>query len=334
MVTAGLFTVLASMTCAAAYAVSPTAHNAPSAGLTHIGPDKVAWYDVSRPTAAAPPAPMAGVGPKDLVVAGFTINTALLPISLPIPPIRQVTDFVALSFKIPVDTSPASLTLHLSGTNTAAVDKHLPSGVTPIACPVTSSFSSGLQQPSDAEPKYDCSKRSTVGQLTTNGKSVTFPGISRLLLSGNTLSVVILPGSLGVERLVFSTPTSTTLSLLSFATSAPVTAPVVPPPSPPSVPSATSPGSIKVPPIPPAPAATVAAGGPTQPVIAPTPGLTPSALSKPDDHRERAAAIAMLAALIAAAGWLIVTERGGRVVAAELGVGRFRSVRSGLPPTI
>jgi hypothetical protein len=78
----------------------------------------------------------------------------------------------------------------------------------------------------------------------------------------------------------------------------------------------------------------VAAGGPTQPVIAPTPGLTPSALSKPDDHRERAAAIAMLAALIAAAGWLIVTERGGRVVAAELGVGRFRSVRSGLPPTI
>jgi hypothetical protein len=62
--------------------------------------------------------------------------------------------------------------------------------------------------------------------------------------------------------------------------------------------------------------------------------LKAAALSKPDDHRERAAAIAMLVALIATAGWLIVTERGGHVVTEELGVGRFRSLRSGPPPTI
>jgi hypothetical protein len=334
LIVAGI-TALLGMWTSAAFAVSPTAHNAPSAGVTHIGPDKVAWYDASRPTATAPPAPMAGVGPKDLVVAGFTINTALLPISLPIPPIRQVTDFVALSFKVPVDTSPASLTLHLAGANTASIDKHLPSGVTPIACPVTSPFKAGLQQPADAEPKYDCSKRSVVGQLTTSGKAVAFPGISRLLLTGSTLSVVILPGSLGVERLVFSTPTSNTLSLLSFATSTPITAPAVPPPSAPAVTVPAGPGKKGVTPIPPVPAATMPAPAVSQPVLAPTtPGLNAAALSKPDDHRERAAAIAMLVALIATAGWLIVTERGGHVVTEELGVGRFRSLRSGPPPTI
>jgi hypothetical protein len=57
-------------------------------------------------------------------------------------------------------------------------------------------------------------------------------------------------------------------------------------------------------------------------------------LSKPNDHRERAAAIAMLVALLVTVGWLIVTERGGRVASEELGVGRFRSSRSGPPPAI
>lgn len=339
VVIAAVLTVLTSMTCATAFAASPTSHNAPAAGVTSIGPDKVAWYDAGRATAAAPAAPMPGVGPKDLVVAGLTINTALLPISLPIPPIRQVADFTALSFDVPPGTSPASLTLRLTGSNTASIDKHLPSGVTPIACPATSAFKSGLQQPADAAPHYDCSKRSVVGQLTTNGQSVAFPGISRLLLSGNTLSVVILPGSLGVERLVFSTPTSSTLSLLSFATSAPITTTPIPTPRVPGPgdPNAHGvPAPAAVPPVPPAPAASAVAPGASPPAIAPTttPALIASALSKPNDHRERAAAIAMLVALLVTVGWLIVTERGGRVATEELGVGRFRSSRSGPPPAI
>ncbi|MGN6472431.1 MAG: hypothetical protein ACTHK4_02125 [Mycobacteriales bacterium] len=337
LIIAGMIAALASTTYATAFAVSPTARHAAPAGVSHVGPDKVAWYDASRATAAAPPAPMPGVGPKDLVVAGITLNTALLPVTLPIPPVRQVADFVALSFKVPVDTSPASLTLQLTGTTTTAIDKHLPSGVTPMACPATSSFKSGLQQPANAAPKYDCSKRAVVGQLGASGKTVTFPGISRLLLSGDTLSVVILPGSLGPERLVFSPPTDMTLSLLSFGTPTPtrLTGPVVPPqlvPTPPSVPGATG----SVPPIPPVPAATVAAPAASQPVIAPTtPGLAQAALSKPNDHRERAAALAMLVALAVAAGWLTVTDRGGkRPRTDELGVGRFRSTRTGLPPAI
>lgn len=333
----GVIAAVGALTYPAAYAVAPSAHSgtavAKSTGATHVGPDKVAWYDASRPTNAAPPAPMAGVGPKDLVVEGLTINTALLPISLPIPPIREVTAFTALSFKLPAGASPASLTLKLTGRNTAAIAKHLPSGVTPIACPTTSPFKAGLQQPTSAAPKYDCSKRSVVGQLTTTGKAVTFPGISRLQV-GSTLSMVILPGSLGLEKLVFSPPTSNVLSLLSFATSPPLATSSSPPA--PSV--STPPGPCACPAVelpPPPPGTTMPAVQPSAPIVAATtPALTPAALSKPNDGRERTRAIGMLLLLLVVVGWLIATERGGRAAPEEHGVGRFRSARSGPPPTI
>ncbi|HVS69567.1 MAG TPA: hypothetical protein VHE56_13520, partial [Mycobacteriales bacterium] len=290
--------LLGPTTYESAVAVSPTAHSTYAVGEAagkSVGPDKVAWYDASRATAATPPAPMAGVGPKDLVVEGLTLNASLLPITLPIPPIRQVTAFTALSFRLPAGATPASLTLKLTGSNTASIAKHLPSGVTPIACPATSTFKSGLQQPAGAAPTYDCSTRSTVGQLTTTGKAVTFPGISRLL-TGNTLSVVILPGSLGVERLVFSPPTKTTLSLLSFDTAPPATTPTVPPaPVQGATPPAGSGQPARVPPIPPVPAITAPAPSASSPVIAPSsPGLATVALAKPDDASDRARALGML----------------------------------------
>lgn len=338
----GLVSVSAAVPGTSASAVSPAAHHAPSTGATHIGPDKVAWYDTGRPTSATPPAPVVGGGPKDLVVAGFTFNTALLPVPLPVPPIRQVVDFVALSFTVPADASPASLTLNLTGRNTAAIDQHLPSGVTPIACPATSAFKSGLEQPDDAAPKYDCSKRSVVGQLTANGKSVTFPGISRLLLSGSRLSVVILPGSLGVERLVFSTPTPSTLSLLSFGSapavsSPPVSSPASPPPTRcDACGSQARPRPVIVRPSPPPVVTGLDSTAPTAPVIAAAtpPRLAAATVARPDDRRERAAALAMLIALVASVGWLVVTERGSRVATTELGVGRFRASRAGQPPAI
>ncbi|HVU61477.1 MAG TPA: hypothetical protein VHA79_14875 [Mycobacteriales bacterium] len=338
LIVAGAVVLAGASTIATAAAVSPAASvdsvRAAAPADDHVGPDKVAWYDASRPAAAAPAAPMPGVGPKDLVVEGLTINTALLPISLPIPPIRQVTAFAALSFKLPAGATPASLTLKLHGFNTTVVDKHLPSGVTPIACPVTSSFKPGLQQSIAAAPKYDCSKRSTVGQLSSTGKAVTFPGISRLLV-GNTLSVVILPGSLGLERLVFSPPNGRTLSLLSFDTTTPTAEPSIPPAPSPTASTPAQPGNAgRVPPIPPAPAITAPEPTASSPVIAPTPGLTAVALSKPDDAKDRARALGMLLLLVAAVAWLVVTDRSGRVAGQEMGVGRFRSVRSGPPPSI
>ena len=306
------------------------------AGPHSLAPTKVAWYDASRPTALTPAAPMPGVGPKDVVVEGLTINTALLPISLPIPTIREVTAFTALQFDLPDGTSPGGLTLHLTGLSTASIDGKLPSGVTPIACPATTPFKSGAQQPTDAAPKYDCSKRSTTGQLSGGGKTVTFPGISRLA-DGNRLSVVILPGSLGVERLVFSQPTKSALSLLDF--SAPDTLPTSDPIPTPTTSSPSDSGTtVDVPPAPPLPPAVdLPSPVASDPVIAPpSPATRAVALSKPDDAAQRTQAIGMLVALVVATAWLTLTERGRRTVVAtgEWGVGRFRSERSGPPPTI
>jgi hypothetical protein len=239
------------------------------------------------------------------------------------------------------------LTLHLTGFSTATIDSKLPSGVTPIACPAITAFKSGGQQPTSAAPKYDCSKRSSVGQLSGGGKTVTFPGISRLA-TGNKLSVVILPGSLGLERLVFSAPGKTTLSLLDFS-SPPLSSPApVPSPTcasreggntlvtscvgPPAGGSGSSVPPVSLPPIGAIPSAVASA--PTLAPSASNPATATVALSKPDDARERTRAIGMLVALIVATGWLTLTERGGRRVQEELGVGRFRSARTGPPPTI
>jgi hypothetical protein len=303
-----------------------------SAASGGTAPTKVAWFDASRPTAIAPAAPMPGVGPKDVVVEGLTINTALLPISLPIPTIREVTAFTALQFTVPDGSSAGGLTLHLTGFSTAAIDGKLPSGVTPIACPATSGFKAGGQQPLDAAPKYDCSKRSTVGQLSGGGKTVTFPGISRLA-DGNRLSVVILPGSLGLERLVFSPPGKGTLSLLDFSTPPDTTAPPVTEPSTPVTPAGGHPSGGSVPSVPLPPAGGVPGPAASQPVIAPpTPAIVRAALDKPDDHRERISALGMLVALVVVTAWTTLTDRGKRT--AEMGIGRFRSQRLGPPPTI
>ena len=313
-------------------ASSPTSVAVPAPRGT--APAKVAWYDASRPDAVTPAAPMPGVSKTDVLVEGLTINTSLLPISLPIPAIREVTAFTALQFHVPDGASPGSLTLHLTGFSTASVAAKLPSGVTPIACPATTAFKSGPQQPSDAAPKYDCSTRSTVGQIGAGGKTVVFPGISRLL-TGNTLSVVILPGSLGFERLVFSAPDKSALSLLDFilpggTSPSPVASPSCCSGPPATPPSATQP-AVTVP----LPSGEAVFPTAPEPVIASSsssPAIATAALSSPDDHGDRIRALGLLLALIAVTAWLTLTDR--NQPATEMGVGRFRSPRSGPPPTI
>jgi hypothetical protein len=297
-----------------------------------IAPAKAAWY-------AAAPDP--SVGPHDLLVEGLTLSTAQLPIPLPpLPPIKQVTAFTALSYQLPPGASPANLSLQLTGLSTAKLDAKLPSGAAPIACVATGKIGNG-SQPITAAPAYDCTKRSAVGQLSTTGKSIVFPGIGRLL-TGHTLSIVILPGSLGLERLVFKAPTKTSLSLLDFpgATSPP---PPSPPPSPPT-PAATaaatgSPaagGSVPSVAVPPANAITTPTLPATTPQVAsaaPTPRALVTSVKPIDDTAARTQAIGGLVALLAITAWLSYSAAGRKAVE-QWGVGRFRAVRSGPPPSI
>jgi hypothetical protein len=273
-----------------------------------------------------------------LLVQGFTVTTSQLPLALPsLPPIKQVTAFTALTYRVPPGTSPASLTLKLSGPNTAKLDARLPSGASPIACIATSKFSAGGDQPISAAPTYDCAKRSIVGQLNTDGNAIVFPGVSRLL-DNHTLSLVVLPGSLGVERLVFNKPTKSSLSLLSFAT-LPVTSPTLPPiPSSPSNPGTTASLSSPAPPAPIVPIPAVS-GVVVPPAPATTPSVAPTAqpralinAAKPiDDTRARTGAVGGLVFLLVVTAWLVASRP---KPVTEFGVGKFRAARNGPPPAI
>jgi hypothetical protein len=330
-----------------------------------IGPTKVAWFDEARATSAVPAAPMPGVSKGDVVVSGVTINVAqipLVPLPSSIPVLQHITAFTALSFTVPKGATPATLTLNLSGLSTAKIDSHLPSGATPVACPTTSRWKAGDQQSIADAPTYNCKTLSSIGQLSTNGKAITFPGINRLI-RGNTLSFVVLPGTLGVDRLVFTKPGGKTLSLLRFSTPPTTVASLPPvPTSSPTAPATTvvplsqaGGGGITVP-VPSEPAISGAPDPGGSPQIAPSGSTTaarPVAASSLDNHHARLAAIALLVALVVTTMWLAVTDSSGgtfttlRVLralssggplpdlpATEWGVGRFKAPRDGRPPSI
>lgn len=313
----------------------------------HIGPARTAWFDTTRATAAAPGLPEPGVKPSDLVVDGLTVAVGQLPVGVPVkvPDTSQIAALAALTYRIPKGATVSTLSLKLSGLTTAKVDGSLPGGVSPTACPVTASFKKGPQQIGSKAPTYDCKKRTAIGQLSTDKTAIQFPGIGRLV-HDRQLSFVILPGTIGLERLVFAKPGKTSLRLLSFDTSTPTgpdpaptstSAPSSPPASsgnPP--PSSTVPGSSAN--LPPIDQSVPTTGSGTAPQVAtnaaPTPAARISAVKPLDDTRARAAAIALLVGLTAAAAWLASTDRRPRTAGAEWGVGRFKSSRTGPPPTI
>lgn len=312
----------------------------------HIAPVRTAWFDLTRATTAAPGLPRPGVHASDLVVEGITVTTGQLPVDVPVkvPDLTAVAALSALAYRIPHGAAAATLTLHLRGLTTAPIDGKLPGGASPIACPVTTSFPRGAQQVRSAAPAYDCKKRSVIGQLSHDQSAIQFPGIGRLA-HGRRLTFVVLPGTIGIDRLVFAKPTRTSLSLLSFNRTTSGSSGPAPSPASTPHPSATgttpdpvsSPPSVEVPPVSTASVPKPGTGSSPRVATSAAPAPAPAArgvAAKPlDDHRARAAALALLVGLITATGWLAVTDR-GRGAAREWGVGRFRSLRSGPPPTI
>lgn len=326
-----------------ATALPATAHKVPN----HVGPTKAAWFDITRATAATPGLPEPGVKPSELVVDGITATTGQLPVGVPgnVPTLQQVTALSALTYRIPKGATVSTLSLKLSGITTAKVDGPLPGGVAPVACRAIASFKKGPQQVGSKAPAYNCKKRTAIGQLSADKTAIQFPGIGRLV-HGHTLSFVILPGTIGVERLVFTKPDKTSLHLLNFGDTTP-TKPAPLPSEPPSSgnppKSSTDPSGGTVPgtsvSLPPVNTQSVPKGGygGASPQVAASSAPAPAAhvtAAKPlDDARARAAAIALLIGLVVATAWLSVTNRTQRP-ATEWGIGRFTSSRTGPPPTI
>jgi hypothetical protein len=318
-----------------------------------IAPTRTAWFDATRASASVPAVNPPGVTATDLVVQGATVSTTQLPVAVPIPTLQEATAFTALSFRLPSGATPATLSLTLTGYGTAKISGELPGGAAPEACPITSAaFTSGGDQPISAAPAYDCASRMVIGQLSADSTAIEFPDIDRLV-TGSTLSFVVLPGSLGVDRLVFSAPTSATLSLNYFggygATTSLPPLPALPPAlasveagasTPAGQSAAGLPGGVSG-----GLSGAATAGAPADPVAAPslapvaagsseraTPALAAS--FRPfDTARERWAAVATLALLIVGTG-LLAAESRDRPRSPEWGFGRFRSSRVGMPPPL
>jgi hypothetical protein len=336
-----------------------------------IKPAKVAWYDATRATAAIPATPQAGVKKGDLLVSGVTINTADLPaLPLPgnLPVLQRITAFAALQFTIPKGATPATLTLPLDGAGLTKITSKLPSGVSPQACPITSkpkAWKAGDQQSIAVAPKYDCKVLSSTGQISADGTSIQFTGINRLL-KDNRLSFVVLPGTLGLDRLVFDRPGKKALSLLRFG-GTPVSVPSI---TPVPTPTGSTGGGSSVPfsggsggggavnvPVPSGAGASAVPNPGGAPQVAgqttTTPALQTVAATPINTKRERLAAVALLVALVVTTLWLAATDGSGRAFAAvrvlralsaggplpelptrEWGIGRFKAERTGRPPQI
>lgn len=308
-------------------------------GAPTVGPDRTAWYDASYPTTTpSPPPPPPGVGAQELLVQGATLTSSLLPVAPPtaVPDASATGALAAMLFTVPNGSTPATLTLKLSGSaSSATVEGKAPTGVSPEACPAAASFTAGGRQAFDRAPVYDCTGRTSHGALSSDGSAVVFSDIAGIA-KGKVLSFIIRPGSVGADRLVFAPPTASALSLLAFD-SAPTYSPQgtpLPPASssvPPSAssgstaaPDGSSPGGLTGPPgLGQGTAAAPTMGGGDSPAVAPpvqsAPQGTPSrvvqaALDLPDDSLSRAAALAGLALLIAYVAFLTATDEGGRAL--------------------
>ncbi len=273
---------------------------------------------------------------------------------LPATPLGPVTvsrpsAVAALAYVIPAGSSPATLTLTLgTGLSSAALGTRSPLGVTPVACPTTSSFGSGDQQPFDQLPTYDCSGRTSRGTLSASGTTVVFSDIAAVA-SGPTLSFVVLPGTIGPDRLVFERPGPASLGLLSFD-SAPTFTPNGQPVPPAAAGAPAAPAGSGFPATPAAvggtqlgapfgPGPVPAVPGPVAPSAAPVlpqsaPALAQVAVS---DSATRITLLAGLALLVAGSGLLAATDRDGarRSPGPQVwGVGRHRAPRPGRAPAL
>ncbi len=312
------------------------------------GPVRTAWYDASYPTkSAAPPAPQPGVAAGQLLVAGATVSAALLPAT----PLGGVTvtrpsAVAALAYVIPAGKSAATLTLTLvGGVSSAALGGRSPAGVTPLACPTTAAFVTGAQQPFDQLPAYDCSGRTSRGTLSADATSIVFSDIASVA-RGKDLSFVVLPGTLGPDRLVLAAPGPGSLGLLSFD-SAPAFAPngqptpaagaPAVPPAAPARPGAPSPFIGAAPSAlgETGPQPSAAASAPAAlPLAAPAVQRVSDALPRPSN---RLKLLLGLALLVAGAAVLAATdrERPDRRDGAQVwGVGRHRAPRPGRAPAL
>jgi len=154
------------------------------------GPERVGWWNAASAsggptgseTAPAPTTPAGGIrvasGPSTTAAP-----TALLPAQ--VPQNAQIVAYGTVLYALPEGGS-GTLRLKIAGT---------PQG-TPqvVACPTaTTAWTSGDDQPSSAEPAYDCTTEHFSGTASADGSAITFQVKAPFESSPGLLSLAIVP---------------------------------------------------------------------------------------------------------------------------------------------
>lgn len=287
------------------------------------------WSATSTSVAAAPPPP--DVKADDLFVQGSNVAPVGVVPAVMGPPSAQAV--AAVAFSVPTGVRVGTLVLPLDP------DADAPPAVSVMACRVTKPFKAVHNGPYDEVPPYD-EAACVPGELSSDGKSLSFANVSRLVRS-DALMLALVPGPL--DRVVLAPPPPTALTL-----TAPVARPQPFGPSSTAEPAAVPAGAA---PVVPSQQDAVGPGlaAPTQPdAPSPAPVLAPAVATAPTSDVPRSAAHratagrtdARVLAAIGLAGLAGFALLGGIRTRApagdgtEIGVGRFRSTRIGKAPRI
>jgi len=275
------------------------------------------WTTANLGSGVAVPGSVLGASGKELLVEGSNALPAVSAVST--APISSIA-VAGIRWQLPAGAVPASLSLSMAGSP--------PPFVTVQACQATSSFAAVYGGPYADVPSYSCA---TPIDGVVKGGALTFPGIGKLA-SGNTLSVVLLPGPL--DRVVFSPPSVS--SLVVTKTSVPREPPhcACPPVSGGAHRSGQGTGGAAAPgpppSVPPAPQTSSPASGGPPPVVAGT-GVAakPAALSQslPRWRRWLAAGVIGLEVLV----FIAAQRSAGREKTPSRGIGRFVAAREAPP---
>jgi hypothetical protein len=284
------------------------------------------WSSLHRAAAPAPPAPP-DVGPTDLLLQGGDVERAVPGTGTAPAP----TALAALRFHVTTSAAVGSLVLRVAAQARAADVR---------AYPTTTSWVPAQDGAIEDAPTPDLSRYSA-GALSTDGATLVFPDIGRMVTDDGLLSVVLVPGP--TDRVVVHAPLPTALAVVLpprgpvQPSAAPLGQPAVVPPPVPVV-------AVALPPVAPVPAAVPAPSSQPAPVVAAvtTPTGTAARRVVPDSSRDRLVvgleALLVLAffGLLGQGPFAALARLTGQPVEerTERGVGRFVSARTGAPPRL
>lgn len=168
-----------------------------TASAETVAPSVTGWWSASSP------APQPDVAAGQLLVQGSTSAPAGPAVPVPgAPAASGVLALAALSFPLPNGASPTVLRLPFAGSAPPAT------GIT--ACPATAAVKAASNGKLADAPTYDCSKATSVGTVSLDGKALEFSTIGALP-HADRLDLVLVPGM--ADRVVLAKPGADALAV-------------------------------------------------------------------------------------------------------------------------